>query len=121
MAENTVSNGGEISHRISDGRSNRSPIRREADHFSEQETVHAVCIYFLPEAANALTKQIWFEGQRLVTHENQLLELSFEVTSLEGLTRWILGWGPVALVAKPQILRASVLSAAQAVLDKHAD
>ncbi len=97
----------------------RRPIETESADLVDQTNFHKVCIYFVPEAADAVGHRVWFEGQRFVVHENRLVELSFEVPSLEGLDSWVLGWGTDAVVMKPQALRDRVVAAAEAVFEKH--
>jgi predicted DNA-binding transcriptional regulator YafY len=104
----------------SDGEFIHRPIEMEAAHSGERAGLHKVSIYFSSGAAEAVSRRVWFEGQRFEVHGDRLVELSFEVASLEGLDRWVLGWGIAAVVMKPQALRDSVVAAAQAVLEKHA-
>jgi proteasome accessory factor B len=76
----------------------------------------AVVIRFDARVADYVREKKWHESQQLPELKGGEVELKLELSSLEEIQRWVLGWGGDARVVRPQELRAGVQEAAKQIL-----
>jgi len=76
----------------------------------------AVVIRFNPRAADYIREKKWHGSQQLRDLKDGGAELSFKLSSLVEIERWVLSWGGDAKVLKPRELAESVRAAAQKIL-----
>jgi proteasome accessory factor B len=75
-----------------------------------------VVIRFNPRAADYIREKKWHESQQLRDLKEGAAELTFKLSSLAEIERWVLSWGGDAKVLKPRELVESVQAAAQKIL-----
>jgi predicted DNA-binding transcriptional regulator YafY len=89
------------------------------EHFGimKENEDYDVEIEFTRQAASYIRERIWRNGQSIRENPDGSLLLGFKVNSLAEVKRWVLGWGPMAKVRSPEILkkeiRRDLLSAAE--------
>lgn len=77
---------------------------------------HQVVIRFSHAVADYIREKQWHPSQELQEFPNGEVELCFELSSLQEIQRWILGWGGEARVVAPPALRDGVTQAARRIL-----
>lgn len=85
------------------------------------ETTYDIEIWFTPEAANVVTETVWHHTQKVKSHKDGSVTLSFRVDGLEEVRNWILGWAGSAKVVKPAELRNLVVKRLQRALEMYRD
>lgn len=76
-------------------------------------------IWFTPEAAKVVTETIWHHTQKVKSHKDASVTLSFQVDGLEEISNWILAWAGIAKVIKPTELRDQVVQRLQAAVEMY--
>jgi predicted DNA-binding transcriptional regulator YafY len=69
-----------------------------------------VRLRFHPAAARYVREKAWHPSQKLVPLEDGGLEMTFQVTHLLEVRRWVLSWGQECVVLEPAQLRRAVLA-----------
>jgi len=85
---------------------------------SGRET-HEVVVRFSPQAADYILEKRWHPSQRTQRLRNGGVELRLQLSSLEEVQRWVLGWGQHAVVVKPPKLAAAIKQAAKEMLQNY--
>jgi proteasome accessory factor B len=75
-----------------------------------------VVLQFNELVADYIREKKWHESQQLRELQNGGVELSLRLSSLAEVERWVLGWAGNARVLQPPELAASVVAAAQKIL-----
>lgn len=75
-----------------------------------------VRLRFTPTAARYVRTRTWHATQTLSESPDGSVELSFAVTHLTGVRRFVLSWGGDCVVLAPDSLRAAVLAEAQRIV-----
>jgi predicted DNA-binding transcriptional regulator YafY len=65
------------------------------------DEVYAVKVRISPGWARWVGEKIWHESQKAKKNGDGSLELSFRVAGLDEIKRWILSFGPEAIVLEP--------------------
>ena len=78
-------------------------------------------IRFTAEAAKVVTETVWHHTQKVKSHRNGSVTLSFQVDGLEEIRNWVLGWAGSAKVVKPAELRELVVQKLQAAMEMNRD
>jgi proteasome accessory factor B len=73
-------------------------------------------IRFTEVVADYIREKKWHPSQQIVELPDGKVELSFTLSSLIEIQRWVLGWGGEAVVLEPKELAAAVEAAARRVL-----
>jgi len=81
------------------------------------DKTYDVEIGFTPEAAKVVTETVWHHTQKVKSHKDGSVSLTFEVDGLEEIRNWILGWAGSAKVVQPAELRDMVVEKLQAALE----
>jgi predicted DNA-binding transcriptional regulator YafY len=76
-------------------------------------------IRFTPEGARVVTETVWHHTQKVVTHRDGSVTLSFQVDGLEEIANWIMSWAGRATVLQPAELRSLVVDKLRKALDMH--
>jgi len=93
------------------------PLRlcvREVDDFMRhsfkvmQDEVYTVKVRISPGWARWVGEKIWHESQKAKKNGDGSLELTFRVTGLDEIKRWVLSFGPEALVLEPENLKEMI-------------
>ena len=85
------------------------------------DKTYDVEIRFTPEAAKVVTETVWHHTQKVKSHKDGSVSLTFRVDGLEEIRNWILGWAGSAKVVKPAGLRDLVVDKLQAALEMQQD
>jgi proteasome accessory factor B len=80
------------------------------------EGQYEVVIRFNKRAADYVREKRWHESQQLRELKGGGVELSFKLSSLEEIERWILSWGGDARTVKPRELAEGIKRAARKML-----
>ena len=83
------------------------------------DKTYDVEVRFTLEAAKVVIETVWHHTQKVRTHKDGSVSLSFRVDGLEEIRNWILGWAGSAKVVKPVELRDLVVQKLQAALGMH--
>mgnify|MGYP002642451221 CR=1 FL=1 len=83
------------------------------------DKTYDVAVWFTPEAAKVVTETVWHHTQKVKSHKDGSVTLSFRVDGLEEIGNWILGWAGSAKVVKPAELRDLVVERLQAAVEIH--
>ena len=83
------------------------------------DKTYKVEIRFTPEAAKIVTETVWHHTQKIKSHRDGSVTLTFHVDGLEEIRNWVLGWAGSAKVVKPTELCDLVVEKLQAALDMH--
>lgn len=78
-----------------------------------------VQIEFSSEVATYIKERFWHNTQRIVNQPNGRITMFLEVANTPELVQWILGFGPNAVVIKPNGLKNKILSEIQFSLEKY--
>lgn len=70
------------------------------------DDLYSVKVRISPNWARWVGEKIWHESQKAKKNEDRSLELIFRVAGLEEIKRWILSFGPEAVVLEPDKLKA---------------
>lgn len=71
-------------------------------------TLHEVVVELNGYAARLAEERRWHPSQQLKRLQDDLMEVRFEVSRLEDMVRWVLGWGSMAQVRAPHALVEAV-------------
>ena len=74
-------------------------------------------IRFIPEAAKVVTETVWHHTQKVKSHRDGSVTLSFQVDGLDEITNWVLSWAGRAKVLQPTELRERVVKKLQTALE----
>jgi predicted DNA-binding transcriptional regulator YafY len=80
---------------------------------------HRVVIRFQPDAASKVRERFWHESQETKELPGGRLELRLNLSSLDEVQRWILGWADEAEVVSPSELRKRIKAAAKATAGQY--
>jgi predicted DNA-binding transcriptional regulator YafY len=72
------------------------------------DEVHTVKVRISPGWARWVGEKIWHESQKAKKTGDGSLELTFRVAGLDEIKRWILSFGPEAVVVEPEALKEMV-------------
>ena len=72
------------------------------------DELHTVKVKISPGWARWVGEKIWHESQKVTKLPDGGLEIAFRVAGLEEIKRWILSFGPEAVVLEPEKLREMV-------------
>ena len=96
------------------GRETSSPLRlsvRRLDDFMRHsfkvmhDEVYTVKVRISPGWARWVGEKIWHESQKITKLPDGSFELTFRVAGLDEIKRWILSFGPEAVVLEPERLK----------------
>jgi predicted DNA-binding transcriptional regulator YafY len=92
--------------------------RRLRDSFGVQsgKDVHEVVIHFAESAADYIREKKWHSSQRLKELKDGGVELTMNLSSINEVERWVLGWGGKARVLQPPELVKAIKAAANRLL-----
>lgn len=76
-------------------------------------------IEFSADASTYIKERSWHKTQRIVSQQDGKITMYLEVAITPELVQWILGFGPNAVVIKPQALKNRVLTEVQLLLEKY--
>jgi predicted DNA-binding transcriptional regulator YafY len=79
---------------------------------------HVVVIRFDARVADYIREKKWHASQKLFDLKNGRVELRFELSSLQEIERWVLGWGGDAQVLRPRELAEAVQESARRILSR---
>jgi predicted DNA-binding transcriptional regulator YafY len=85
------------------------------------EKTYDVEVWFTPEAAKVVTETVWHHTQKVKSHKDGSVTLTFRVDGLEEIRNWILSWAGSAKVVQPAELRDLVVEKLQAALKMQQD
>lgn len=77
--------------------------------FHEDGPLRKVVIRFAPAVRQYVQEHCFHRSQLLKTHNDGSLTATFELTSLQEIKNWVLGFGPKAEVLEPAELRDEIL------------
>jgi len=72
------------------------------------DEVYTVKVRISPGWARWVGEKIWHESRKAKKNGDGSLELSFRVAGLEEIKRWVLSFGPEAIVMEPKNLQEMV-------------
>jgi predicted DNA-binding transcriptional regulator YafY len=72
------------------------------------DELYAVRVRISPGWARWVSEKIWHESQKAKKNGDGSLELSFRVAGLDEIRRWVLSFGPEAVVLEPEKLKEMV-------------
>ena len=72
------------------------------------DELHTVKVRISPGWARWVGEKIWHESQKAKKNGDGSLELSFRVAGLDEIKRWVLSFGPEAVVLEPEKLKEMV-------------
>ena len=72
------------------------------------DEVYTVKVRVSPGWARWVGEKIWHESQKAKMNGDGSLELMFRVAGLDEIKRWILSFGPEAVVVEPEALKEMV-------------
>jgi len=79
-----------------------------------------VKVRFAASAARYVAESRWHDSQRLEPQKDGSLLAEFQLSDTEEIKRWILSFGPAAVVIEPEELRQEIASDLRAMLQAHA-
>ncbi|MCX8157358.1 MAG: WYL domain-containing protein [Verrucomicrobiae bacterium] len=79
---------------------------------------YRVILRFTPEAADYLREKKWHETQELRDLPEGGVEVTFRLSGLSEVQRWVLSWGGHCRVIEPPELAAAVRQAAERILEQ---
>lgn len=85
------------------------------------DKTYDVEIWFTVESAKVVTETVWHHTQKVKSHKDGSVTLSFRIDGLEEVRNWVLGWAGSAKVVKPAELRDLVVEKLQAALKMQQD
>ena len=74
---------------------------------------------FEPQIAYLIKERIWSPNQILKEHPDRSITLSFKVKGLEEVKSWVLSFGELVEVIKPQKLKEQIKNSCQKILQKY--
>ena len=77
---------------------------------------YEIAVRFDATVADYIREKRWHDSQKLVELRGGGVELQLELSSLQEIERWVLGWGGNAVVVKPRELADMVRRSAEAIL-----
>lgn len=77
---------------------------------------YRVVLHFTPAAADYLREKKWHESQQLRDLPDGGVEVTFRLSGLSEVQRWVLSWGGHCRVVEPPELAAAVRQAAERIL-----
>jgi predicted DNA-binding transcriptional regulator YafY len=80
---------------------------------------HQVWLRFSPKISQEISGRVWHRKQRLVEQADGHLDFHVTVDGIDGIVRWVLGFGSEVEVLAPQELRRIVLDTALRVAARH--
>jgi predicted DNA-binding transcriptional regulator YafY len=86
-------------------------------HTSDPVTVQ---LEFSPPVSHFIRERRWHHSQRIISKENQIIELCLDVGLTPELVQWVLSYGPSVKVLEPQTLKEQVKTQAQRTLEIYA-
>ncbi len=72
------------------------------------DELYTVKVRISPGWARWVGEKIWHESQNAKRNGDSSLELSFQVAGLDEIKRWVLSFGPEAVVLEPEKLKEIV-------------
>ena len=72
------------------------------------DEVYTVKVRISPGWARWVGEKIWHESQKAKKNGDGSLELTFRIAGLDEIKRWILSFGPEAVVLEPEKLKEMV-------------
>jgi predicted DNA-binding transcriptional regulator YafY len=72
------------------------------------DELYTVRVRISPAWARWVGEKIWHESQRAKKNGDGSLELTFKVAGLDEIKRWVLSFGPEAVVMEPEKLQEMV-------------
>jgi predicted DNA-binding transcriptional regulator YafY len=72
------------------------------------DELYTVKIRISPDWARWVAEKIWHESQKIAKQPDGSIEITFRVAGLDEIKRWILSFGPEAIVLEPPKLREMV-------------
>ena len=76
-----------------------------------------VVIHFSPRVAGYIVEKCWHESQVVEMQKDGSLIFRVEISGIEEIKFWILGWGKDAVVLEPDDLREEIRLEAQGILE----
>jgi predicted DNA-binding transcriptional regulator YafY len=83
------------------------------------DEVYTVKVRISPAWARWVGEKIWHESQKAKKNGDGSLELSFRVAGLDEIKRWVLSFGPEAVVLEPEKLKEMVRKDLSRNLDQY--
>ena len=83
------------------------------------DEVYTVKVWISPGWARWVGEKIWHESQKAKKNGDGSLELTFQVAGLDEIKRWVLSFGPEALVLEPTKLKEMIRSELQKNLGQY--
>lgn len=81
--------------------------------------LQTVKLRFTKKAAGYIREKQWHPSQKMIECENGEVELSFRLSSLMEIKRWIIGWGGEARAIQPLKLKEEIAESARCILKDH--
>lgn len=78
-----------------------------------------VTVAFAPHVAKAATAARVVEDRRIERHRDGSVRITYRVSDVDELVRWVLGWGAQAEVLAPPEARARIASLSREIADKY--
>ena len=72
------------------------------------DELYTVKVRISPGWARWVGEKIWHESQKMTRLPNGGLEITFRVAGLDEIKRWVLSFGPEAIVMEPEKLKEMV-------------
>ena len=72
------------------------------------DELYTVKVRISPGWARWVGEKIWYESQKVKKNGDGSLELIFQVAGLDEIKRWVLSFGPDAVVVEPERLKETV-------------
>ena len=72
------------------------------------DEVYTVKVRISPAWARWVGEKIWHESQKAKKNGDGSLELTFRIAGLDEIKRWVLSFGPEAVVLEPEKLKEMV-------------
>jgi predicted DNA-binding transcriptional regulator YafY len=79
-----------------------------------------VQLRFAPVAAHHVLERHWHDTQRVERRADGGIDVTFALSDLNDITRWILGFGGDVEVIAPPELRATIAAEGRRMMEKHA-
>ena len=80
-----------------------------------------VKVRFAASVARYVAESVWHESQRLAPQKDGSLLAEFELSNTEEVKRWILSFGPAALILSPPSLREEIAADLQTMSQAYAE
>jgi predicted DNA-binding transcriptional regulator YafY len=84
------------------------------------EAVHAVRIRFTRDAARYVQESHWHDSQAFARQRDGSVIVSFQLTELSAVMRWVLGFGASATILEPVALIEMLRQELEQMLSRHA-